>query len=72
MLGHEYFALQVKLLPHLDKEHRCLLMGFMAENNVLLQLLIINANAIAPLALVPEIEEGAVCHRQIIDSSLIF
>ena len=47
-------------------------MGLMTEQDVLLQLGIINADAIPSLAQVPEVEEGPVGHGQVVHCRLIF
>ena len=45
--------------------------GLVAEHDVLLQLVVINADALAALARIPQVEEGPVCHGKVIDSRLV-
>ena len=47
-------------------------MSLMTEQDVLLQLGIVNADAVPTLAQISEIEEGAVGHGQVVHCRLVF
>lgn len=57
---------------YLDEQLRSLRVRLLAEMDVLLQLIVVNADSIVSLARVSKIEKGSVGHGQVIHSALVF